>query len=139
MPGGFADPEVRARAAEARARKKAEKDARKAQREAKPSRKIGISKSQVKDGIGLIIVGVDAALAYGAPQLWVTPEDRLNEQEVELLTEAFSTEAMKSQRALRFLTSLTAFSGRLGIAGALMIVALPRLMRRGMIPEAWVP
>lgn len=135
-------PEQRAenvrKAQETRERKRAERDAKKAAREARPTRR-GLSKVQVKNGVTLIVVGLDAAFAYGAPKLWVTPEDRLNEQEVELLAEAFSTEAVKSARAMRLLAMLTDFSGRLGIAGALMIVALPRLIRRGLIPEPWVP
>ncbi len=136
-------PEQRAeavrKAQETRERKRAEKDARKAGREAKPRRTPSISRKQVEHGIAALITGLDAAAAYLDPKNWVTPDDRLNEQEVAILTEAFSTEAMKSPRALRFFAALTDLTGRLGILGALMIVALPRLVRRGLIPRQWVP
>jgi hypothetical protein len=130
---------AQAKAKETRDRKRAEKDARKAGREAAPRRPSPVSKAQVKHALSAVIVGIDGALAYFAPQSWVTPEDRLNEREVEILTEAFSTEAMKSARALRFLAALSNLTGQLGVLGALMIVALPRLTRRGLIPRQWVP
>ncbi len=130
---------AQAKAKETRDRKRAAKDAGKAQREAKPRRTPSISKRQVEHGIAALVTGIDAGLAYLIPQNWVTPDDRLNEQEVAILTEAFSTEAMKSPRALRFFAALTDLTGRLGILGALMIVALPRLTRRGLIPRQWVP
>jgi hypothetical protein len=136
-------PEQRAEAVrkskETRDRKRAEKDARKAGREAAPRRPSPVSKAQVKHALSAVIVGIDGALAYFAPQSWVTPEDRLNEREVEILTEAFSTEAMKSARALRFLAALSNLTGQLGVVGALLLVALPRLTRRGLIPRQWVP
>ncbi|MBI3936933.1 MAG: hypothetical protein HY323_08145 [Betaproteobacteria bacterium] len=144
-PGGFADPEVRARAAEARKLKAEERRQRKARPDRAPSgRRLPISKVQVQHGVSAVIIGIDAGLAYLAPDLWVTdpiPEnsDRLTEREIAMLTEAFSDEAMKHPRVLRFLAQLTSITDRMGIAGALMLVALPRLARRGMLPRAFVP
>lgn len=146
MPGGFADPEVRARAAEARKLKAEERRQKKAKPDGKPTgRRLPISKVQVQHGVSAVIIGVDAGLAYLAPDLWVTDEvdyrnsDRLTQREIEMLTEAFSDEAMKHPRVLRFLANLTSVTDRLGIAGVLMMVALPRLARRGMLPKFAVP
>ena len=69
---GFADPEVRARAAETRARKAEEKRQRSGKKDKTPTRRLSISKVQVQHGVGAVIVGVDAALAYLFPTAWVT-------------------------------------------------------------------
>ena len=68
MPGGFADPEVRARAAEARRLKAEERRQKKARPDGKPSgRRLPISKVQVQHGVSAVIIGIDAGLAYLAP------------------------------------------------------------------------
>lgn len=142
---GFADPEVRARAAESRRLKAEERRQKKAKPDGKPSRaRIPISKAQVQHGVSAVVIGIDAGLAYLVPDLWVTssiPEqsDRLTEREIQMLTEAFSDEAMKHPRVLRFLANLTSLTDRLGIAGVCLMIALPRLARRGMIPRQFIP
>jgi hypothetical protein len=142
---GFADPEVRRKAQEARKLKNEERRQRKGTADKAPSRsRVPISKLQVQHGVRAVVVGVDAGLAYLVPELWVTdpnPEqsDRLTEREVEMLTVAFSDEAMKHPGVLRFLANLTAYTDRLGIAGVLLLIALPRLARRGMLPAFLTP
>lgn len=146
---GFASwtPEQRAEAqrksAETRARKAEERRQKKAGRADRSPRRLPISIVQVRHGVHAVIVGIDAGLNYLAPDLWVSgyPDlgDRLTDKEIELLTEAFSDEAMKHPRVLRFLAQLTSVTDRMGIAGVLLMIALPRLARRGMMPTWATP
>ncbi len=136
-------PEQRAenvrKSKETRERNRAARDSRKAGREAAPKRQAsfwppGLTKAKVTRVMHATVVGLDAGLAILTPDLWLTPADRLNEDEANLLAVALSEEAARHPAALRVLNEITKYGQRAGIIGALLIIAIPRLQRRGLIP-----
>lgn len=123
-----------------------DKKAPKPPKEKKPARPPqwpgALSKAKILRITTATIVGLDAganavsnmlqlrAWENGNPPLG----DRLTAQEIALLANASAEEAARHPQVLRVIDRVVRLAGRAGLAGALVIVAIPRLERRNLVP-----
>jgi hypothetical protein len=63
-------------------------------------------------------------------------DDALNEAEATLLTDALTAEAMNSERAMKWLLAASGLSPHVLLIQACVTIAIPRLQRRGILPNA---
>ena len=66
--------------------------------------------------------------------LFVSKPDALNEQEMTLLSDALTAEAMSSDRIMRWLTTAGKITPHIMMIQAAATIAVPRLQRRGILP-----
>ena len=140
MPGRVLSKEDLEKMAEGRRRSQERKRQQKeGAASAQPKRAGLVKRADVNRAMLACVAMADVGLAYAAPQLWVTPEDRLTEKEMALLAAALSDEVVKHPLAMRLLERIYDAGQKAGIIGAVIIIALPRLHRRGLIPNFLIP
>lgn len=103
-----------------------------------PERSASITKQQaakVQTGLTLAIAGADTVAGMLAPKAWPT-EDRLQPEETAQLVGAIYAELTTVPRALELLASMADQGVHAQLAWALACVAMPRLYRRKLIPDA---
>jgi ribosomal protein S14 len=98
-----------------------------------PSKISAAQARNVKTGLVLAIAGADAIAARAVPQHW-TAEDRLQSDETTQLVKAIYAELESWPKALAWLAAAAEQGVHVQLAYAIAMVALPRLMRRGLVP-----
>jgi len=87
----------------------------------------------VKSLLVLTIAGGDAAAARLAPKYW-TAEDRLQQDETAALTKAIYAELEAQPKVIEWLARIAEQGVHGQLAYTVAMVALPRLVRRGLVP-----
>jgi hypothetical protein len=107
-----------------------------------PSWPGALSKAKIQRVMLATVVGIDGGLSiannYTRGHFWEQGEpplgDRLTVEEIALLANASAEEAARHPRLLRVIDRIVRLGGQAGFAGALVIVAIPRLTRRHILP-----
>lgn len=103
-------------------------------RERRPARATSnVSKTQYKQSIALAISGSqNLFFAFIAPEL---AEDALQHDEIAMLADALTDEITASPRLVKFISDIRDKGGKHSkLIITLLLIALPRLARRGVIP-----
>jgi hypothetical protein len=90
------------------------------------------SKKEVTSAVGAGIALANKGLVFLWPP-WV--EDMLNPMEVGLLADALADEILSSRQLTKLLVSAASNSVHMKLAYVCAIIAVPRLQRRGMLPD----
>jgi hypothetical protein len=98
-----------------------------------PGKVTAAQQRNVKSMLVVAIAGADALAARVAPLYW-TAEDRLQQDETALLVKAIYAELEAWPKALMWIASAAEHGVHVQLAYALVMVALPRLMRRNLVP-----
>lgn len=117
-------------------------------REVPPKREPQIVKQHVMEGVGLVVLAVNAGANLGLPYIktrtgepvW-TAEDQLTGTEIGRLTAALGDEVLTNRELAIWFTRLGKAAGNNAHARLVMVmasIAMPRLARRGMIPEEFI-
>ena len=67
--------------------------------------------------------------------VFLAKDDALDEREMDVLADALSQEAMSSDRIMRWMTTASKVTPHIALASALVAIAVPRLQRRGILPN----
>jgi hypothetical protein len=90
---------------------------------------------QIKSEGALLLWVADNAAAAALPQFWVTPDDRLQEQERTALVNASYNELeARCPQLLRFLAKAQESATEAALVYTIAMIAAPRLARHGVIP-----
>jgi hypothetical protein len=105
----------------------------------KPGAKAAIpaaAAKQIKSEGALLLWVADNAAAAALPQFWVTPDDRLQEQERTALVNATYNELeARCPQLLRFLAKAQESATEAALVYTIAMIAAPRLARHGVIPN----
>jgi hypothetical protein len=105
----------------------------------KPGAKAAIpaaAAKQIKSEGALLLWVADNAAAAALPQFWVTPDDRLQEQERTALVNASYNELeARCPQLLRFLAKAQESATEAALVYTIAMIAAPRLARHGVIPN----
>lgn len=94
----------------------------------------GASKSVIESTVASTLVAANAVIAIAARAGMLRPDDTLTADEIVALTDGVTAEAMAHPRLNKMISTAASVSPHVKMAEALIMVALPRLMRRGIIP-----
>ena len=87
---------------------------------------------QIKSEFAVLVWGADQAAATFRPQQWITPDDRLNEQEIGALVNATYNELeARAPGLLRILARAQESAPEAALIYTVAVIALPRLARHG--------
>lgn len=67
--------------------------------------------------------------------LIVSKDDALNEPEMDMLTNAVAAEAMSSERVMKWLLATSGITPHILMIRAVVMIGVPRLQRRGILPK----
>lgn len=100
-----------------------------------------VTPGQTKQALTVALVGLDTVLgivsASTKSNFW-TNEDRLEQGETAAIVSAVYRELETYPKAMAFFTSLVVGSVHAQLAAVLIAVAIPRLARRGVVPDQMV-
>jgi hypothetical protein len=86
----------------------------------------------MRQSIGLLIFGAQSIAVGLAPEL---EEDALSPDEINMLADAFADEADAYPRVKKWIASVQSTSTHAKLIVTLIAIAVPRLVRRGILPE----
>lgn len=99
------------------------------------SRNTSTSKTAVQSAVAQMMVAANVVITVAARFNFCRYDDALSGEEMAVLTDGVVAEAMAHPKMAQYLTAINNVSPHVAMANALIVVAIPRLQRRGIIGD----
>lgn len=93
------------------------------------------SKERIRETITMTLIQANAGIALLGQAGILRQDDRFSASELEALADALTDEALVSPKLASIITRAADASPHVKLASCIVMLALPRLVRRGMLPN----